>query len=300
MSPAPKERASALQGEGLGRPRGGFSTKIHLGTNGLGLPVALVLTGGEVNDVKGYGPVMVEPGPEPTVMLADIALNPVERGIDEALGGMPDMKGGVSVTDLSFRYAPYQPMVFEGVSLRIEPGEFVAVTGPSGAGKVAIDDIDIATWGPRILRQNIGVVLQDDELISGSIAENVSFFAETIDMEWVWTCLEMAGIAEDIRSMPMRTETFVGDRGSSFSGGQKQRVLLARAFYRRPKILILDEATSHLDVARERQINDAIKGLEVTRIVIAHRPETIAAADRVLELSGGRISEGSVGTTEAR
>jgi len=240
--------------------------------------------------------------------IADIALNPVERGIDSALGGLPEMKGGVSITDLSFRYAPYQPMVFEGVTLRIEPGEFVAITGPSGSGKstfikvlcglyppvsgtVAIDDINIATWGPRTVRQNIGVVLQDDELISGSIAENVSFFADTIDMEWVWTCLEMAGIADDIRNMPMRTETFVGDMGSSLSGGQKQRVLLARAFYRRPKILILDEATSHLDVAREKQINEAIKGLVVTRIVIAHRPETIASADRVLVLSGGRIVE---------
>jgi ATP-binding cassette subfamily B protein RaxB len=101
----------------------------------------------------------------------------------------------------------------------------------------------------------------------------------------------MAGIADDIRNMPMRTETFVGDMGSSLSGGQKQRVLLARAFYRRPKILILDEATSHLDVAREMQINEAIKGLVVTRIVIAHRPETIASADRVLVLSGGRIVE---------
>jgi ATP-binding cassette subfamily B protein RaxB len=244
--------------------------------------------------------------------IADIALNPVERGIDSALGGLPEMKGGVSITGLSFRYAPYQPMVFEGVTLRIEPGEFVAITGPSGSekstfikvlcglyppvsGTVAIDDINIATWGPRTVRQNIGVVLQDDELISGSIAENVSFFADTIDMDWVWTCLEMAGIADDIRNMPMRTETFVGDMGSSLSGGQKQRVLLARAFYRRPKILILDEATSHLDVAREKQINEAIKGLVVTRIVIAHRPETIASADRVLVLSGGRIVEASEG-----
>ena len=114
-------------------------------------------------------------------------------------------------------------------------------------------------------------------------------------MDWVWTCLEMTGIADDIRNMPMRTETFVGDMGSSLSGGQKQRVLLARAFYRRPKILILDEATSHLDVAREKQINEAIKGLVVTRIVIAHRPETIASADRVLVLSGGRIVEASEG-----
>jgi ATP-binding cassette subfamily B protein RaxB len=240
--------------------------------------------------------------------IADIALNPVERGIDSALGGLPEMKGGVSITDLSFRYAPHQPMVFEGVTLRIEPGEFVAVTGPSGAGKstfikvlcglyppvsgtVAIDDIDIATWGPRTVRQSIGVVLQDDELISGSIAENVSFFAETIDMEWVWTCLEMAGIADDIRNMPMRTETFVGDMGSSLSGGQKQRVLLARAFYRRPKILILDEATSHLDVAREEQINDAINSLDITRIVIAHRAETVARADRHISITKSGLIE---------
>ncbi|MFN7389909.1 peptidase domain-containing ABC transporter [Brevundimonas sp.] len=240
--------------------------------------------------------------------IADIALSPVEQGIDDVGSGLHEMQGAVEASSLAFRYAPQEPFVFHGVTLRIEPGEFVAVIGPSGAGKstlvkvlcglypatsgeVKIDGLSLAAWGPRAVRQNLGVVMQDDELIAGTIAENVAFFAEDIDIDWVWSCLEMASIADEVRSMPMRAETFVGDMGSSLSGGQKQRVLLARALYRRPKILVLDEATSHLDVMRERLINDAIKKQRITRIVVAHRPETIAAADRILVLSKGRLSE---------
>lgn len=240
--------------------------------------------------------------------IADIALTPAEAGIDDAGAGLLEMRGGIEVSNLAFRYAPQEPLIFQGVNVRIEPGEFVAIIGPSGAGKstfvkvlcglypvtageVRIDGLPLAAWGPRTVRRNLGVVMQDDELIAGSIAENVAFFAEDIDMDWVWSCLAMASIDEDVRSMPMRAETFVGDMGSALSGGQKQRVLLARALYRRPKILVLDEATSHLDVARERQINDAILAQAVTRIVVAHRPETIAAADRVLILRDGRLQE---------
>lgn len=240
--------------------------------------------------------------------IADIALTPVEAGIDDVGNGLLDMLGGVEVTNLAFRYAPQEPVVFQGVNLRIRPGEFVAIVGPSGAGKstfvkvlcglypmsageVLIDGLPLAAWGTRTVRRNLGVVMQDDELVGGSIAENVAFFAENIDMEWVWSCLRMASIDREIRSMPMRAETLVGDMGSSLSGGQKQRILLARALYRRPKILILDEATSHLDVARERLINDAVSAQTITRIVVAHRPETIAAADRVFILNEGRLTE---------
>lgn len=240
--------------------------------------------------------------------IADIALTPVESGIDDIGTGLQEMRGGVELSNLAFRYAPQEPFVFQGIHIRIEPGEFVAIVGPSGAGKstlvkvlcglypssagdIRIDGLPLAAWGPRTVRRNLGVVLQDDELISGSIAENVAFFAEDIDMDWVWACLTMASIDEEIRRMPMRAETFVGDMGTALSGGQKQRVLLARALYRRPKILVLDEATSHLDVDRERIINDAIVAQAITRIVVAHRPETIAAADRVLILSNGRLME---------
>jgi ATP-binding cassette subfamily B protein RaxB len=240
--------------------------------------------------------------------LADIALTPVERGIDESASGLLEMRGGIELNNLAFQYAPQEPYVFRGVNLRVAPGEFVAIVGPSGSGKstlvkvlcglypavagdVLIDGLPISAWGPQTVRRNLGVVMQDDELIAGSIMENVAFFAEDIDVDWVWACLAMASIDDEVRAMPMRAESFVGDMGSSLSGGQKQRVLLARALYRRPKILLLDEATSHLDVARERSINEAIKGQPVTRIIVAHRPETIAAADRVVVLQNGRLFE---------
>ncbi len=240
--------------------------------------------------------------------IADIALTPVEKGIDDTGYGLPAMAGAVELRNLAFQYAPHEPMIFQNVTLRLKAGEFIAIAGPSGGGKstlvkvlcglypattgeIRIDDLPLSSWGPRGVRSNLGVVLQDDELISGSIAENVAFFAEDIDMDRVWSCLEMAAIHEEIQAMPMRADTFVGDMGSSLSGGQKQRILLARALYRQPRILVLDEATSHLDIARERAINDAIKAQTITRIIVAHRPETIAAADRVLVLQNGRLVE---------
>lgn len=131
--------------------------------------------------------------------------------------------------------------------------------------------------------------MQDDELLAGTIAENVAFFDEEIEMERVWLCLRQAAMMDDVLKMPLRAETLIGDMGSSLSGGQKQSLLLARALYRRPKILVLDEATSHLDLARESEINAALKALSITRIIVAHRQETIDAADRVIRLENGRI-----------
>ena len=132
--------------------------------------------------------------------------------------------------------------------------------------------------------------MQDDELLAGTIAENVAFFDEEIEMDHVWACLRQAAMMEDVMKMPLRAETLIGDMGSSLSGGQKQRLLLARALYRRPKILVLDEATSHLDVAREGEINAALKALSITRIIVAHRQETINSADRVICLENGTIA----------
>jgi len=127
--------------------------------------------------------------------------------------------------------------------------------------------------------------MQDDQLFAGSIAENIAFFAPTIDFKRVEECARLAAIESDILEMPMTWHTLIGDMGAALSGGQKQRVLLARALYKEPNILLLDEATSHLDVARERLVNEAICALKVTKVVIAHRQETINMADRIISLN---------------
>jgi ATP-binding cassette subfamily B protein RaxB len=131
--------------------------------------------------------------------------------------------------------------------------------------------------------------MQEDRLFAGSIAENISFFDPTPDFAWITECAETASVHADIRAMPMGYYTYIGDMGSALSAGQRQRVMLARALYRRPKLLLLDEATSHLDVNNERAVNAAMRKLNITRIIVAHRPETIASADRVIEL--GHVRE---------
>ena len=135
----------------------------------------------------------------------------------------------------------------------------------------------------------MGVVMQDDELLTGSILENVTFFAERPDNDLAWRCLGMAAIREEVERMPMQLETLVGDMGSTLSGGQKQRLLLARALYRQPVILVLDEATANLDLARESVIHDALGRLKITRILITHRPDTLRLANRLIRVEAGRI-----------
>jgi ATP-binding cassette, subfamily B, bacterial CvaB/MchF/RaxB len=136
-------------------------------------------------------------------------------------------------------------------------------------------------------------VMQDEQLLSGSVADNISFFDDAFDLEWMQRCAGTAGIHDEILRMPMGYNSLIGDMGTFLSGGQKQRIVLARALYRRPKILFMDEATSHLDVALEAQVNAAVKALGLTRFIIAHRPETIASASRVLTLSAGLVTEPS-------
>jgi ATP-binding cassette, subfamily B, bacterial CvaB/MchF/RaxB len=128
--------------------------------------------------------------------------------------------------------------------------------------------------------------MQDDQLLSGTIADNICFFANSRDDEWMRDCAQMAGIHDDILRMPMAYNSLIGDMGSSLSGGQKQRILLARALYRRPKILFLDEATAHLDSDREREITRVLQNLKITRISIAHRSELAAASDVMLRFEG--------------
>ncbi|MDQ0462407.1 ATP-binding cassette subfamily B protein RaxB [Caulobacter ginsengisoli] len=236
--------------------------------------------------------------------LADVVLTPVEADVDKPAAGLPDVEGRIELDHVSFRYGPTDPFVLKDVSLAIAPGDCVAIVGPSGTGKstllkvlcglypptsgeVRLDGLPLTVWGAKSVRKALGVVMQDDELLPGSIADNVAFFDEQVDLERVWDCLRLAAIDEEVNAMPMRADTFVGDMGGALSGGQKQRVLLARALYKQPRLLVLDEATSHLDIGREKLINAELKRLKITRIVVAHRPETIAIADRVILLQGG-------------
>jgi ATP-binding cassette subfamily B protein RaxB len=178
----------------------------------------------------------------------------------------------------------------------IRPGHFVTIAGPSGCGKttlmkilvgllpptsgeVLIDGLPLSTLGVRVYRERIAAVMQEDQLLSGSIAENICFFANSIDEERMVRCAEMACIHDEIMKMPMAYNSLIGDMGSSLSGGQKQRVILARALYRQPTILFLDEATAHLDSDNERRISEHLRALNITRISIAHRSEMTQGAD---------------------
>lgn len=236
--------------------------------------------------------------------LADIVQTPEDKGFDEPQH-QPAFAGRIDLEGVTFAYGPQEPEVLRGIDLSVAPGEHVAVTGPSGGGKstlakillglvdptggvVRIDGRPLAAYGRRAFRAHVGAVLQDDVLYAGSIADNVASFGE-IDPERMERCLRDAAIYDDIQAMPMRQHTLVGDMGSTLSGGQRQRILLARALYREPRLLVMDEGTAHLDLAHEARVNAAIGRLGITRIVIAHRPETIAAADRVVHIDGGRI-----------
>jgi ATP-binding cassette subfamily B protein RaxB len=232
--------------------------------------------------------------------VADVALTAPEPRAETAWTG-PAPEASVELRNVSFRYAEGEPWILRHCNLRIEAGESVAITGPSGCGKttlakivlglleptegeVLFGGIDIRKLGLDTYRQWASAVMQDDQLFAGSIADNVSFFDPEASMERIVAAAQMAAIHEDIVRMPMGYQSLVGDMGSSLSGGQKQRVILARALYRQPKLLVLDEATSHLDVERERLISTTIQHLALTRIIIAHRLETMASADRMLAL----------------
>lgn len=206
--------------------------------------------------------------------------------------------GHLTCTDLAARYGVQEPWIFKDISLDIAPGSSVAIVGPSGCGKTTLlkalmgltspDEGEIRLNGTNIstltlegYRNRIAGVLQDDGLFTGSLADNISGFAEEQDMALIEECAARAAILDDIRRMPMGFETLVGDMGSGLSGGQKQRVILARALYRRPEILFLDEATSHLDEQTEQRVAEALRDLKITRVMVAHRPATIAYAEKI-------------------
>jgi ATP-binding cassette subfamily B protein RaxB len=236
--------------------------------------------------------------------LADIVLAPPEP---ESGGLAIDaLEPSLEVRALSFRYSDMEPFVVLDCSFTIAAGESVAIVGPSGGGKTTLlklllgllaptdgkvlaGGIDIHKLGIDRYRKVVGTVMQDDQLFAGSIADNISFFDPAPDHGAVEHYARLAAVHDDITAMPMGYNTLIGDMGAALSGGQKQRILLARALYKEPRILFLDEATSALDVQKERAVNEAVRQLNLTRVIIAHRPETIASADRVIVLQGGRM-----------
>jgi ATP-binding cassette, subfamily B, bacterial CvaB/MchF/RaxB len=233
--------------------------------------------------------------------LADIALSPIEPGHDHPLAYVQQLRGGLELRRVCFRYAESERFILENVNLKVMPGQFVTITGPSGGGKttlmkimlglleptsgeVLVDGIPLSVIGVRAYREQVAAVMQEDQLLSGSIADNICFFDPSFDQERMTLCAEMAGVHQEVMAMPMAYNSLVGDMGSSLSGGQKQRVLLARALYRGPRILFLDEGTAHLDVDKEREINQRLRRLGMTRISIAHRPEMMDGADVTLKI----------------
>ncbi|MBS0909393.1 peptidase domain-containing ABC transporter [Tatumella sp. JGM118] len=234
--------------------------------------------------------------------IADIVLHDTEVFQPARRLCPPEEAASLQVRDLGYQYDKLSRPVFSGVSFLVTAGESVAITGPSGSGKttlmkvmsgllssdtgsVLFNGIDISGAGLNNYRDCIACVLQEDKLFAGSIAENISSFSEQRDPERIISCAQSSHIHDEIMQMPMGYETLVSELGGSLSGGQKQRLLIARALYRRPAILFLDEATSHLDLDNEARVNASIRELKITRIFIAHRPSTIASADRVIELS---------------
>jgi len=243
--------------------------------------------------------------------LADIALTPLERGHDQALAYTRQVRGHIELRNVFFRYAETEPFVLEDINITIAPGEFITIMGPSGGGKttlmkimlglleptmgeVLIDGVPLSVIGPRGFREQVGAVMQEDQLLSGSIADNICFFDPEFDQQRMFACAQLAGIHQEIMAMPMTYNSLVGDMGSSLSGGQKQRVLLARALYRQPRILVLDEGTAHLDLDNERHINESLIRLRMTRVSVAHRPDISAGADRVIRIAKTVQSEARV------
>jgi ATP-binding cassette, subfamily B, bacterial CvaB/MchF/RaxB len=240
--------------------------------------------------------------------LADLVHEDAEPGVDDPVQEGRLFDGRIGAHNLSFRYATHEPVVFKDVSFDVEPGEFVAIIGPSGGGKttlmkvllglldptegeVKIENVGLKNFGLRTYRHRIGAVMQDDRLLAGTIADNVSFFDADLDMGKVEQALIQACVFDDIMNMPMGLQTLVGDLGSTLSGGQQQRVLLARALYREPTILFLDEGTANLDPATEARVSETLRGLTCTRIFVAHREAAIEGADRTLLVANGSVTD---------
>lgn len=218
------------------------------------------------------------------------------------------LHGGIELNNVSFRYDEHEPLVLDNLSLKIQPGQYVAIVGPTGCGKstlirlllgfetpqkgvVYYDGHDLSSLDLKSLRRLIGTVMQDDKLFQGDIFSNITICAPTLNLDAAWEAAELAGIAEDIRNMPMGMHTIISEGSGGISGGQRQRLMIARAIAPKPRILIFDEATSALDNLTQKMVSDSLDKLKCTRIVVAHRLSTIRHCNRIIVLNKGHIIE---------
>jgi NHLM bacteriocin system ABC transporter ATP-binding protein len=244
---------------------------------------------------------------KPTVEMA----KPIMDAIPEVSQGkqvVERLSGGIELNNVSFRYNDSMPNVIDNLSLKIRPGQYVAIVGSTGCGKstlmrimlgfekpqkgaVYYDGKDLSGIDLKSLRRKIGVVMQDGKLFQGDIYSNIVISAPQLTVQDAWAAAEMAGIAEDIRNMPMGIHTIISEGSGGVSGGQRQRLMIARAIAPKPKILMFDEATSALDNITQKIVSDSLEKLKCTRIVIAHRLSTIRQCDRIIYLEKGKIVE---------
>lgn len=238
--------------------------------------------------------------------VSDIVLTEPESNDEKGI--KHKLEGQVEIRNLSFAYDETEPTIMADVNLKIRAGEFIVFIGATGSGKTTLlkliigvlqpstgeiifDGITAPEIGSKMLRRQMGVMMQHDSLLSGTIEQNISLFDDQIDLEKVRRVAKLASIDDEIDAMPMGLHTFVGDMGTTLSGGQLQRLYLARALYRQPSILIMDEGTSNLDIDTEKKVSQSISAMGITRIMAAHRPETISSADRVFEVGDMGVRE---------
>ena len=244
---------------------------------------------------------------KPTLEMAKPIME-AEPEIHENKENIVELRGGIELSNVSFRYEESMPNVVDDLSLRIRSGEYLAIVGSTGCGKSTLlrlllgfetpqkgsifyDRKDIAKIDLESLRRKIGVVMQDGKLFLGDIYSNIVITAPELTIDAAWEAAEIASIADDIRAMPMGMNTIISEGQGGISGGQRQRLMIARAVAPKPRILMFDEATSALDNITQKKVSEAIDGLKCTRIVIAHRLSTIQNADRIIYLDKGKIVE---------
>ena len=277
-----------------------------------------VTPGGYFTFMNAYGHVMAAFSALAGVAVSIASIKPILEMAEPILKAEPEvaaekenvtsLTGNIEMNHITFRYEENTPYVIRDLTLKIKAGEYVAIVGRTGCGKSTLvrlllgfekpengaiyyDRYDLSHVDPRSLRKHIGVVIQNSQLFQGDIYSNIVISAPHLTLAEAWEAAESAGIAEDIREMPMGMQTIISEGQGGVSGGQKQRLMIARAIAPKPRILIFDEATSALDNRTQRRVSDALARLRCTRIVIAHRLSTVRDCDRILVMDEGAIIE---------